>query len=67
MLLDFTQEFSFAGARFEELSQKNDWESAGKLAHTLKGVAGNLAARDLQDCAAKLEKAAKEKNKDEEE
>lgn len=33
----------------------NDAESAIRLAHTLKGVAGNLGARDVQDAAAAVE------------
>jgi two-component system sensor histidine kinase/response regulator len=33
-----------------------DTESATRLAHTLKGVAGNLGARDVQDGAAAVEK-----------
>jgi PAS domain S-box-containing protein len=33
----------------------NDVESATRLAHTLKGVAGNLGAGDVQDAAAAVE------------
>jgi two-component system sensor histidine kinase/response regulator len=33
----------------------NDNETATRLAHTLKGVAGNLGARDVQDAAAAVE------------
>jgi HPt (histidine-containing phosphotransfer) domain-containing protein len=33
----------------------NDTQSATRLAHTLKGVAGNLGARDVQDAAAVVE------------
>lgn len=38
----------------------NDAESATRLAHTLKGVAGNLGARDVQDVAATVEKLLRE-------
>jgi HPt (histidine-containing phosphotransfer) domain-containing protein len=35
----------------------NDAASATRLAHTLKGVAGNLGARDVQEAAATVEAA----------
>lgn len=36
-----------------------DWALAERLAHTLKGLAGSIGARDLQDEAARLETAIK--------
>ena len=38
----------------------NDWDSAERLAHTLKGVSGNIGATDLQRLAEELETAIKE-------
>jgi len=38
-----------------------DWETAERLAHTLKGVAGNIGASELQSAADKLETACREK------
>ena len=35
----------------------DEWENAGRLAHTLKGLLGTLGAGKLQDQAAKLETA----------
>ncbi|MBF0294242.1 MAG: response regulator [Magnetococcales bacterium] len=37
--------------------QAKDWGTAERLAHTLKGVAGNIGATDLQGEAAELEQA----------
>ncbi len=38
----------------------NDWHAAARLAHTLKGVSGNIGATGLQQLAGKLEVAIKE-------
>ncbi|MCP4701116.1 MAG: transporter substrate-binding domain-containing protein [Gammaproteobacteria bacterium] len=40
-------------------------EKARRLVHTLKGVAGNLSARELQDAALELENAIKQENRNE--
>ena len=40
--------------------QSGDRETAGRLAHTVKGVSGNLGAENLYRAAAKLEKAIRE-------
>jgi len=40
--------------------QSGDRETAGRLAHTVKGVSGNLGAENLYRAAAELEKAIKE-------
>lgn len=51
----------FAGQQADTIGEirvalaKNDAESAIRLAHTLKGVAGNLGARDVQGAAAAVE------------
>jgi CheY-like chemotaxis protein len=39
----------------------NDWNSAELLAHTLKGVSGNIGATDLQQLAEKFEAAIRER------
>ena len=43
--------------------QSGDRETAGRLAHTVKGVSGNLGAESLYRAAAELEKAIKEGRK----
>jgi PAS domain S-box-containing protein len=40
--------------------QSGDLEMAGRLAHTVKGVSGNLGAENLYRAAAELEKAVKD-------
>jgi len=40
----------------------NDAESATRAAHTLKGVAGSLGARDVQDAAAAVEKLLRDRS-----
>jgi PAS domain S-box-containing protein len=37
--------------------QENSWEGAERLAHTLKGVAGNIGATDVASLATQLESA----------
>jgi two-component system sensor histidine kinase/response regulator len=44
--------------------QSGDKETAGRLAHTVKGVSGNLGAEGLYHVAAELEKAIKEGRQD---
>jgi CheY-like chemotaxis protein len=41
--------------------EDGSWDSAERLAHTLKGVCGNIGASNLQQLAAKLESAIKER------
>jgi CheY-like chemotaxis protein len=45
-------------SEFSEAEKQGDWELATRLAHTLKGVAGNIGAELLQDACAELEKQA---------
>jgi CheY-like chemotaxis protein len=46
--------------------EEKDWNAAERLAHTLKGVAGNIGASDLQQLAEKLETAITERRPREE-
>jgi two-component system, sensor histidine kinase and response regulator len=43
-----------------EAFQSGDFETAGRLAHTAKGVSGNLGAEGIYRVSAELEKAIKE-------
>ena len=47
--------------QFREAGQDSDPEAATRTAHTLKGTAGNIGARQVQEAARQLEQACKEK------
>jgi len=61
MLRKFVAEQKSAPTKISASLQANDWPGAEQLAHTLKGVAGNIGAVDLQQLAEKLESAIREK------
>jgi len=46
---------------FEAAKKARDWPLAQRLAHTIKGVAGNIGARPLQEACRALEEEAKKK------
>ena len=46
---------------YKQAQSSDDSEAAVRFAHTLKGVAGNIAAIDVQTAAQALEQACKEK------
>jgi len=48
------------GDEIQALVQGQDWSSAEMVAHTLKGVAGNIGAHSLQAQAGRLEEALRE-------
>jgi two-component system, sensor histidine kinase and response regulator len=49
-----------APAQIRQSLDANDYGTAERLAHTAKGVSGNIGATELQELAAKVEKAAKD-------
>ncbi len=57
LLLEFGRDFRNAAGDILEAWQKQDYETARRLAHSVKGVSGNLSARDLYAAAAELEQA----------
>jgi CheY-like chemotaxis protein/signal transduction histidine kinase len=52
---EFVRDYAKAGADLEALIADGDLETARRLAHTIKGVAGTLAALPLADAARELE------------
>ncbi|CAK0741485.1 two-component system, sensor histidine kinase and response regulator [Gammaproteobacteria bacterium] len=61
MLRKFLKTQKIAPAAITAALDADDWETTGRLAHTLKGVAGGIEARELQTEAARLEAIIKEK------
>jgi two-component system, sensor histidine kinase and response regulator len=57
LLREFGAEFGAAPAAIEASLQRGESEPARRLSHTLKGVAGNLSATQVQAAALALESA----------
>jgi CheY-like chemotaxis protein len=59
LLLDFGSKYAGAAAEIRETLDAKDLKQAHSLIHNLKGLAGNLAATDLQAAAIEMEKLVK--------
>jgi CheY-like chemotaxis protein len=59
LLLNFGTEYNTAAGDIGEAFTAEDFDRAHNLVHNLKGLAGNLAATDLQAAAVNLEKLVK--------
>jgi HPt (histidine-containing phosphotransfer) domain-containing protein len=59
LLRQFSQTEADAAQRIAAALAENDRAMAERLAHTVKGVAGNIGATSVQNAAAHLEKAIK--------
>ncbi len=57
LLVKFRKSYSDAALRIEDLLEKGDAEQARRLAHSVKGIAGNLGARSLFEAAGEVESA----------
>jgi two-component system, sensor histidine kinase and response regulator len=57
LLRQFLEQQGPAPAQIADALAQNDRVAAERLAHTVKGVAGNLGARPIQQLAGKVEKA----------
>jgi HPt (histidine-containing phosphotransfer) domain-containing protein len=57
LLRQFVEQQGAAPAHIKEALASNDTSTAERLAHTVKGVCGNLGVREVQQVAAKLEKS----------
>lgn len=55
MLKVFVRDYRYFTVRLEETLLANDYAAARRMAHTLKGAAGNLSADALCDAASRLE------------
>jgi two-component system sensor histidine kinase/response regulator len=59
LLLDFGANYGGAASEIREALVAGDFEQAHSLVHNLKGLAGNLEAKDLQATAVKIEALVK--------
>lgn len=64
LLLKFANDYENITNKIEQFIVKGDYYSAERIAHTLKGVAGNISAYDIYTAASELERglSAKEIN-----
>ncbi|MCP4699464.1 MAG: Hpt domain-containing protein, partial [Gammaproteobacteria bacterium] len=65
LLKEFQRDYQHAAHEIGTALALKDSEKTRRLVHTLKGVAGNLAAHELQTAALKLENAIKQERRDE--
>ena len=64
MLRGFADTQANVVADIRQALQAQDHKTAGRLAHTLKGLAGNIAAAELQGAAKALDQALRDNNAD---
>jgi PAS domain S-box-containing protein len=59
LLVDFGTKYTETAGEIGEAIDAKDFEQAHSLVHNLKGLAGNLEAKDLQAAAVEMEKLVK--------
>jgi HPt (histidine-containing phosphotransfer) domain-containing protein len=59
LLIKFLESEQNFTKQFYQAQQSNDSDAAMRVAHTLKGVAGNIGAKEIQKAANALEQACK--------
>jgi PAS domain S-box-containing protein len=59
LLLSFAKDYNAAANEIRQALDAKDFDQAHSLVHNLKGLAGNLAATELQAAAVNLEKIVK--------
>ena len=64
LLTKFATEYAESPRQVLTLLDTEDWDSARRVAHTVKGVAGSIGAEGLESVAAELEAALKERDTD---
>jgi PAS domain S-box-containing protein len=62
LLKNFVAEYEFDADRVRDAVSGGQYDLAVRLAHTLKGVAGNISAMSVSNAAQELERAIKGKN-----
>jgi len=64
IITDFFKHYAQAPSEIKEYLVNGDYERAGFLLHTVKGVAGNISAVRIYEAAVKLEKAVIQRDSD---
>jgi HPt (histidine-containing phosphotransfer) domain-containing protein len=64
LLVDFGTKYTETAREIREAVDANDFEQAHSLVHNLKGLAGNLEAKDLQVATVEMEKLVKGQSKE---
>ena len=59
LLVSFYHDHQHDAEQLESAIQRNDWQTTRLIAHTLKGVAGNLGVEAVQKLAAVLEQTVR--------
>jgi len=62
LLLEFRKNYADTADKIRDALSRKDTETIRKLAHTLKGVAGNFSAKSLQAAVLEIEMAAHRKS-----
>jgi CheY-like chemotaxis protein len=62
LLLDFAKKYAAATEEIRKMITEGDIVTAERLAHTIKGIAGNISANSIQAAASEVEKGIKTKN-----
>jgi CheY-like chemotaxis protein len=62
LLMDFAGNYAFVTEEINGFINQGDLDTALRLAHTLKGVAGNISANSIQVAASDLETSIANKN-----
>jgi CheY-like chemotaxis protein/HPt (histidine-containing phosphotransfer) domain-containing protein len=60
IILDFCRDYAAVGTEMRTLILQGQKDQASRLAHTIKGVSGNIAALGLQQASLELETALKQ-------
>jgi HPt (histidine-containing phosphotransfer) domain-containing protein len=64
LLMDFAKSYSSVSEEINDLLKSNDLQTVERIAHTVKGIAGNLSAHDIRESASQLESALADKTGD---
>jgi HPt (histidine-containing phosphotransfer) domain-containing protein len=59
LLVDFGTKYTMVAGEIRQTLDAKDFEQAHSLVHNLKGLAGNLEAKDLQSATVEMEKLVK--------